>query len=119
MSELLKMSLALENDQLQRRVQAAVIAQSQRMLNDKAERGIFARMVLADMRVEWDDFLVLVAADSDIQDAIAVSDDNSFIVASNVTDQAITDIINRTYMTISKKYAATQAPEEESGGADA
>jgi hypothetical protein len=93
MSNLLKMSYALEDDHLNKRVHAAVILRAQQVQTHDNEQGDFAKLILSDPKRRWDDFIIRVASDNDVQDAIALAPDNSSIYATNVTDKQIQDLV--------------------------
>ena len=96
MSELLKLSLALEDRQIKRRVFAALIMRANSMKHRTDPQGMFGRLVLAEPNShQWDDFLFPVVSDSEVLAAIAMAPDNSQVYATNVTDEQIINIVNR------------------------
>jgi hypothetical protein len=105
MSNLLKMSLALENEYLQRRVHAAAILRAQQVQNRDDAQGTFARMILADVAKRWDVFMLAVTANNEIQEALTLAPDNSNVYATDVTDDQIRDIIASALAQNASKYA--------------
>lgn len=96
MSELLKLSLALEDRQIKRRVFAALVMRVNTMKHRTDPQGMFARIVLAEPdSARWDDFVFPVVSDSEVLAAIAMAPDNSQVYATNVTDEQIINIVNR------------------------
>lgn len=93
MSNLLKMSLALEDDILNKRVQAASILRAQQVQSKTDAEGAFAKLILSDATRRWQDFIIAVASDAAVQDDIALSPDNSGIYATNVTDDKIKSVV--------------------------
>lgn len=104
MSNLLKLSLALESDTLKKRVQAAVIQTAQQQKNADGGMGNFAQLVLSDMQRHWPDFILEVAASPEVQTQLAVSDNNQTVVATNVPDDDILFIVNSTFSVAARKY---------------
>lgn len=105
MSNLLKMNLAIESDTLKKRVHAAVVQTAHQQKNRPDARGGFARIVLADLKSQYPDFILEVAANTDVQAALALSDENQYVVATNVTDEQIVQIVNGIWATAASKYA--------------
>ena len=111
MSNLLKMSLALEDDQLNKRVHAAAILRAQQVKTRTDAQGAFANLILSNVQRTWDDFIIRVASDDNVQDAIALSPDNSAIYATNVTDDQIKSLVASELTQVATKYA----PQTEAG----
>lgn len=114
MSNLLKMSYALEDDHLNKRVHAAVILRAQTLKTQDTEQGDFARLILDNPKRRWDDFVIRVAADPDVQEALALSPDNSGIYATNVTDVKINALVSSEMAQAAKRVTPRQ-PEPEGG----
>ena len=51
-------------------------------------------MCSSDLGRRWDDFIIRVAADSEVQDAISLAPDNSGIYATNVPDAKINSLVS-------------------------
>lgn len=120
MSNLLKMNLALSNRTLKKRVQAALVNLAQQQKDATDQHGAFARIILTEITREWHDFILAVAANQDIQNALVLSDDRSFVVTTLVEDAQIVAVVEATYWETSKKYApqTNNEGEEETEGGD-
>jgi hypothetical protein len=114
MSNLLKMSLALEDDNLNKRVHAASILRAQQLKNRDDAQGDFARLILSNTSRRWEDFIIRVASDAEVQDAIALSPDNTGIYATNVTDKQIQDLV-ASELTHTARRITPRQPEPEAG----
>lgn len=113
MSDLLKLSLALEDRQLRRRVFAALVMRANTLKPRTDNLGLFGRLVLAEPESHhWDDFMFPVVADPDVLDAIALSPHNDAVFATNVTDDQITDIIIREVNQNHQKYLPAGGTDE-------
>lgn len=95
MSDLLKMSLALEDRQLRRRVMAALVQYANNVKHRDDDYGFFGRLVLADPNSSrWDGFMYPVTTDTDVLEAIALAPDNSQVFVTNVPDEKIIDLVH-------------------------
>lgn len=113
MSELLKLSLALEDTQLKRRVLAALIKRVNTLKHRDDDLGLFARLVLAEPKSrKWDDFMFAVVVNSDVLDATALSPDNSQVFVTNVSDDQITGIINQEVSRTHKDYLPNRGNDD-------
>lgn len=112
MSNLLKMSLALEDSYLKRRVHAASIIRAQQVQNRQDAQGGFAQLILSDTTRVWPVFLQNVATNAEVLEAITLSPKNDQIFATDVTDKQIESIVASTLAQNAEKYAPTGDNQE-------
>lgn len=115
MSALLKMHMALEDDQLGKRVHAAAILRAQQVNTRTDAQGDFARLILSNVQRRYPEFIIRVASDSKVQDAIALAPDNASIYATNVTDDQIKTLVASELTQAAPKYVAPEQPDPEAG----
>lgn len=109
MSNLMKNSLLQTNPHLNARVHAAVIqvAREQHSSANTSSSG-YANLILKDLNRSWPDFILNAAADTDIQTASVINEDNTAIVTTEVTDDMILTVVNGHWWTAAAKYAPQQ-----------
>lgn len=115
MSELLKTTLALNSYYLKKRVHAAVIHVAHEQRTADGSAGLFARMVLADVTKQYDDFILDVATNPAVIDVLVLADDHNSVTSTLVTDTDIIFIVNGTFSGAAAKYAPTPADGVEGG----
>jgi hypothetical protein len=111
MSDLLKSTLALQNHYLKQRVHAAVIKVAHEQRNAEGPTGLFARMVLADLKTTYEDFILDVATNPSVLNVLVLADDHNSVTSTQVTDDDIIYIVNGTFPVAAAKYA----PQPEAG----
>lgn len=105
MSDLLKMSLALEDHQLRRRVTAALVLYANTVKHREDDYGVFGRLVLNNPNSpQWDPFMYPVTTNDDVLAAIALAPDNSQVFVTNVTDEKIIELVNNEAQRNHKRY---------------
>lgn len=99
------MSLAQEDNQLQRRVRAALVLYANTVKHRKDDYGVFGRLVLTNpASPQWDAFMYPVTTNDDVLEAIALSPDNSQVFVTNVTDEQIIELVHAEAQRNHKNY---------------
>lgn len=111
MSNLLKMGLAMDSPTLKARVQSAVIQVAHQQQITEGSTGAFANLVLADVTRKYPDFMLDVAANPSIQEALVLTDDHAGVVSTLVSDDDILYVVNGTFPKVAAKI--TPQPEGE------
>lgn len=109
----MKSTLAMQNHYLKQRIHAAVIRVSHEQRDTDGSVGLFARMVLADLTRQYEDFILDVATNPSVIDVLVLSDDHNSVTSTQVSDTDIIYIVNGTFPVAAQKYAPTS--QEESG----
>lgn len=112
MSSLLKSTLALNNHYLRQRVHAAVIQVAHQQRETEGAVGLFARMILADVKQQYEEFMLDVVTNPSILDVLVLADDYNSVTSTQVTDTDIIYIVNGTFPVAAEKYAPQQHSEE-------
>lgn len=108
MSELMRTTLALNNHYLRQRVHAAVIQVAHEQQHADGSTGLFARMVLANLKTQYEDFIFDVATNPAVLTALVLADDHNTVTSTPVTDTDIIYLVNGTFPVAATKYAPTQ-----------
>lgn len=112
MSDLMKSTLALNNHYLRQRVHAAVIQVAREQRTAEGSTGIFARMVLANLTKQYDDFMLDVATNPSVLDVLVMADDHNTVTSTQVSDTDIVYIVNGTFTVAAQKYAPTTGTDD-------
>lgn len=114
MSELLKMSLAMDDEQLKKRVEAAIIIRANTVANQNSAQGQFGRMIVSEPTSarHYPDFMIRITTDPAVQEQLALAPDNSQVWSTNVTDKQIQDLVNSELARAAEKYAPQPEGED-------
>lgn len=109
MSDLLKMYRVLEDDELAKRVQGAVVKKAHYDTANQdadSESKAFAALVLEEPFRQWRDFHLEAAANASVLGQVTLSRDRQTAYTHDVKDADLEYIVGVTWQKVAAKYTA-------------
>jgi len=96
----------MDSPALKARTESAVIQVAHQQQHTDGSVGAFARLILSDITQtarRWPDFMLDIAANPSIQEALVLNDDHTGVVSTLVGDDDILYVVNGTFPKVAQK----------------